>query len=210
MIISRLQDSGLVYSCNVYLITGDWKRLEDITTVIDVGSDPAVLDHLEQLNTGIGKKKIEQVVLTHSHSDHTALLPLIRERYQPQVLAFYPFTEGIDRILVHGEHVRMGDRDFEVIHTPGHSMDSISLFNRDEGVLFVGDTPVIIRTPDGGYETDFVAAMGLLCRREVKSIYFGHGNPITQGAQSILRQSLQNIKKANQHRPPVLPEESRC
>ena len=64
MRILRLRATGRIYSSNVYLITGDWKGLSDPNTLVDVGADPAVLDHLEELDTGLGKPKVERVVLT--------------------------------------------------------------------------------------------------------------------------------------------------
>ena len=194
MKIISVQGAGRIYSSNVYLVLGDWNRIEDLNTLVDVGNDPAVLDQLEEMHTGVGKKKVEQVVLTHSHSDHTALLPLIRERYNPTVFAFSPYLDGVDHVLKHGQLLRMGDREFEVIHTPGHSDDSISLFNVEDGLLFVGDTPVIIRSQGGSYEEGFVQAMQNICHRNVKKIYFGHGEPICQGVQSLLAASLANIR----------------
>lgn len=83
MKIISVQGSGRIYTSNVYLVLGDWNRIQDINTLVDVGSDPAILDQLEAMHTGVGKKKIDQVVLTHCHSDHTAMLSLIRERYHP-------------------------------------------------------------------------------------------------------------------------------
>jgi len=197
---------GHVYSSNVYLVLGEWKRIEDINTLVDVGSDPSILDQLEIIPTGVGKKKVEQVVLTHCHSDHTALLSLIRERYHPTVFAFSAYLEGVDHVLEHGQRLLMGDRVFEVIHTPGHSEDSISLFNEDHGILFVGDAPVIVRSGGGGHEKGFVQAMKNICQRNVKEIYFGHGDPICQGAQSLLTDSLKNIREANREFKQVMKE----
>jgi glyoxylase-like metal-dependent hydrolase (beta-lactamase superfamily II) len=90
----------------------------------------------------------------------------------------------------------MGDREFEVIHSPGHSEDSICLFNEDEGVLFAGDTQVIVRSGNGGYEDGFVKAMEDICQRQVREIYFGHGAPLCQGARGALWDSLKNIREA--------------
>lgn len=39
-----------------------------------------------------------------------------------------------------GEHIELGGRTIEVIATPGHTPDSISLFDAANGVLFTGDT----------------------------------------------------------------------
>ncbi len=206
MKIISVPDSGLVYSSNVYLVQGEWKRIEDINTLVDVGNDPAILDQLEKMNTGLGKKKVEQVVLTHCHSDHTGLLSLIRERYNPTVFAFSPYLEGVDHVLEHGQRLRMGDREYDVIHTPGHSEDSICLFNEEDGVLFVGDAQVIVRSGVGGYEEGFVQAMKNICQRNVKEIYFGHGDPICEGVQGLLTYSLKNIRAANRRTKQVMKE----
>ena len=188
-----------VYSSNVYMVMGDWKRIEDMNTLVDVGNDPSIIEVIGSMNMGVGKKKVEQVILTHDHSDHTGILPLIKAAFHPVIYAFSPFMEGVDHILRHGDTLRMGDRDFEVLHTPGHSSDSVCLYNKDHGDLFVGDTPVMIRSVDGGYEDGFYQAMIKLCRKDVKTIYFGHGEPLAYQAQEMLQLSLQNIRSSMMH-----------
>jgi glyoxylase-like metal-dependent hydrolase (beta-lactamase superfamily II) len=106
------------------------------------------------------------------------------------VLAFSPSLAGVDATVRDGDSVRMGDQRFEVIHTPGHSSDSICLYNEAEGVLFAGDTPLVITSPVGSYETGFQAALEKLCSRDVRRIYFGHGPPLTEGCNERLRESL--------------------
>ena len=175
-----------VYTSNVYLVIGEWKRIEDINTLIDVGNDPSIIEVIKKIDTGIGKKKVEQVILTHEHFDHTGILSLIIKEYDPVVYAYSPFLEGVTHTLGDEEIIRIGDKNFEVIHTPGHSSDSISLYNADTRVLFVGDTPVIIRGLNGGYEDDFINAFKKLCHKKVKSIYFGHGDPVLNGGHSLL------------------------
>jgi glyoxylase-like metal-dependent hydrolase (beta-lactamase superfamily II) len=190
MRVAPLMNRGEIYSSNVYLVLGDWSRLGDVNTLVDVGSDPSVLESLEQAPTGVGKSKVEQVVLTHGHSDHCALLPRIREAFQPRVLAFSPSIEGVDDLLRDGQVIRMGDRDFEVIHTPGHSSDSVCLYNRTQGVLFAGDAPVVTASPGGAYEPPFLAALEKLCRRDVRLIYFGHGAPLGERCNERLHETL--------------------
>jgi glyoxylase-like metal-dependent hydrolase (beta-lactamase superfamily II) len=48
----------------------------------------------------------------------------------------------VGRILRDGDVVRVGSRELEVIHTPGHSYGSISVYDRREKALITGDTPV--------------------------------------------------------------------
>jgi glyoxylase-like metal-dependent hydrolase (beta-lactamase superfamily II) len=189
MRIVTLENSGEVYSSQVYLVLGDASRLEDVNTLVDVGQDPAILASIERAPTGVGKWPVEQVVLTHNHSDHCALLPQVREAFHPKVFAFSPNTDGVDRLLRDGDSIKMGDEYFEVIHTPGHSSDSICLYNRAEGVLFAGDTPVVNASATGTYEPEFLAALEKVCACDVRTIYFGHGPPLTENCNERLRES---------------------
>lgn len=43
------------------------------------------------------------------------------------------------RLLWDGDHIDLGDRRFEVIHTPGHSPGGIALWEAATGILFSGD-----------------------------------------------------------------------
>ncbi len=193
MQVIQLKGSDTIYSSNAFLVLGEWNAVSDVTTLVDVGADPAMADALDHINTGVGKKKIDRVVLTHTHSDHTLNLNLLRKRYHHEVLAFSPYFEGVDRVLKNGEMIRMGERWFEVIHMPGHSDDSIVLYNSDEGVLFAGDTPLVINSPGGTYNQGFVQALKALCRKHVKVVYSGHGDPLWKGAREVLRHSLENV-----------------
>jgi glyoxylase-like metal-dependent hydrolase (beta-lactamase superfamily II) len=194
MKIINVNGQNNIYSSNVYLVMSDWKRIEDLNTLIDVGNDPSIIQSLDNINTGVGKKKIDQVILTHNHSDHTGILPLIKKIFHPRVFAFSPFLDGVDHILHDREKIRLGDKIFEVIHTPGHSSDSVSLYCEETGVLFVGDTPVVIRSEGGAYEADFFAALKALSQKFIKSIYLGHGDPILDNAQEVIMSSLRNVQ----------------
>jgi len=196
MKIVQVTGGDKIYTSNVYLVLGDWKTIDDVNALVDAGADPAMVHALKDIPTGVGKKKLDKVVLTHTHSDHTVNLPLLKRTYHPKVYAFSPYYEGVDRVLTDGEIFRMGDREFEVIHIPGHSDDSILLFNKEEGVLFAGDSPLVINSPGGSYNPGFVATLKALCKKSVKSIYFGHGDPLHKGAREILKNSLENVLKS--------------
>ena len=189
MRVLTLENSGQVYTSLAYLVLGSNSRLEDINTLVDVGQDPAILASIERAPTGVGKWPVEQVALTHSHSDHCALLPWVREAFHPKVFAFSPNVAGVDAPLRDGDTIRMGDEAFEVIHMPGHSSDSVCFYNQAEGVLFAGDSPVLIASEGGTYEAGFIAALEKLCARDIRRIYFGHGAPLTERCNERLRES---------------------
>jgi glyoxylase-like metal-dependent hydrolase (beta-lactamase superfamily II) len=60
----------------------------------------------------------------------------------------------IDRTLQHGDIIDLGNRAFEVIHTPGHSPGGIGLFEKSTGIFLSGD--IIYDGPliDDAYHSD--------------------------------------------------------
>ena len=197
MNIIRIQAGEKIYSSNAYFVLGDWKRIEDVNTLIDVGSDPGIVEKINEMNTGIGKNKVEQVILTHSHSDHTAALAAVKKAFSPKVFAFSPHTDGVDFLLKNGDRVRIGDRICDILHFPVHSDDSIVIHNAQDGDLFVGDTPVIIQANGGTYDRRFRESLEALCRKNIKSIFFGHGDPLITGAKQAIMSSLRIIRQAH-------------
>ena len=196
MKIINLTEEKRLYTSNVYLVLGTWNAVQDVNTLVDVGRDHEVMRLIEEASTGVGKKRVEQVVLTHSHYDHTSLLPQIIKAYHPVVYAFSHSLPGVDHILTDGEVLKLGDRTFEVIYTPGHSSDSICLYCEEDRVLFAGDTPVLINSTDAGHEDVFIQALYELCKRGVKAIYFGHGEPLLENCSARLADSLKNVRIA--------------
>ena len=203
-IINLTESKSMIYSSNAYLILGDWNAIDDANTLVDVGNDPLAIEKIRQIATGVGKKAIEQVIITHGHFDHTGILPQMRATFAPIVYAQSTFV-GPDIVMEDGARIKCGDRTFEVIHTPGHSDDSICLYCQSDGALFVGDTPVVIRSTNQDYDQRFVNALERLCHKEVRAIYFGHGDPILQNAQAVLTESLKNVQLAYAVRRVTLP-----
>ncbi len=83
----------------------------------------------------------------------------------------------VTRLLEDGDVLDLGDRRFEVIHTPGHSPGGIALFERASGVLFSGDIvydgPLIEDLP----HADAVAyerSMRRLLELPVRVVHGGH------------------------------------
>ena len=81
------------------------------------------------------------------------------------------------RVVEDGDIIDLGDRHFEVLHTPGHSIGSISLWEEKTGILFSGDTIYDGPLLDGdyeGYESDYTASMERLLKIPVQIVYGGH------------------------------------
>lgn len=196
MKIINLSEDSNTYTSNVYLLTGDWNCIKDINTLIDVGRDPNVINAIYQASTGVGKAKVEKVIITHNHYDHASLLPQIKSLFKPQVYACSSFLEGVDTCVKGGEVIKIADVTAEIIYSPGHSNDSICIYFGEDGILFAGDTPLIIRSPGSSYEPGFIKALEYICRKDVQKIYFGHGGPLLQGCNEALRETLRNVRKS--------------
>jgi glyoxylase-like metal-dependent hydrolase (beta-lactamase superfamily II) len=193
MKIINLTEDSKVYTSNAYLVLGTWNALADMNTLVDVGRDPLIIDKVNNINTGVGKRRIDQVVLTHNHYDHTGLLPLIRETFNPRIYGFSSQIEGIDQILKSGDTLRLGERDFTVFHAPGHSSDSILLYCKEEGVLFTGDVSLAIRSASGTYDPLFQEILGYLIHEDIKAIYMGHGKPILERCNETINETYKNV-----------------
>jgi len=166
---------------NTYLI-GD----EEVT-VIDPG--PALHEHIEAIIQA--SANIKQILLTHTHPDHspgTRLLQdnigvpvfaLITESSKDQDITFTP-----ERILIDGEIITNEYYSIEVIHTPGHASNHLCYLLKDEKLLFTGDhimdgSTVVIASPDGSMQ-DYIDSLAKLKEYDLNKIAPGHGELIDE------------------------------
>ena len=81
------------------------------------------------------------------------------------------------RILEDGDIVDLGDRAFEVIHTPGHSPGGIALWEEKTETLFSGDIlydgPLIEDTYHSN-AADYLASMERLLKIPARVVHGGH------------------------------------
>jgi len=159
-----------------------------------VGRDEKIIEGIESTSTGVGKKRVEQICVTHSHYDHVEMLKRIKKKYKSKVYAFSKHLPSVDHILKDGETCKMGDRIFEVIHCPGHSHDSVCFYCKEEGVLFSGDAPIKIIDSKGTHEDALIAVLERLVQLKIQTIYFGHGLPYTGNCTKMLETSLKHAK----------------
>jgi glyoxylase-like metal-dependent hydrolase (beta-lactamase superfamily II) len=89
------------------------------------------------------------------------------------------------RLLEDGDVIDLGDRRFEVIHTPGHSPGGIALWEAATGVLFSGDIVYDGPLIEDTYHSDaahYIASMLRLLELPVRVVHGGHF-PSYEGAR---------------------------
>ncbi|MGI9318827.1 MAG: MBL fold metallo-hydrolase [bacterium] len=81
------------------------------------------------------------------------------------------------RIIEEGDVIDLGDRQFEVIYTPGHSPGGIMLYEKSTQILFSGDTVYDGPLIDDAYHSDiadYIATMERIYDLPVRVIHGGH------------------------------------
>jgi len=93
------------------------------------------------------------------------------------------------RLVSEGDVVDLGDRQFEVLHLPGHSPGSIALWDSSDGTLIAGDAiydGIIVDDIPGADIADYCRTMRRLQHLPVRVVHGGHNG-------SFGRERLQEI-----------------
>ncbi len=171
--------------CNAWLVGDD-----DEVIVIDPG------EHAGAVLEAAGDREIIAVICTHGHARHVAAAVEVAERDEAPValhrsdLLFWRMTyDDVDPEIemAAGGRFDVSDVALEVIHTPGHTPGSVSLYCEDLEVVFTGDTLAAVGpVPHEGEYPDFakqLTAIGerLLDLPPATRVLPGHGEETTIG-----------------------------
>ena len=145
----RIEEYDAASSVYMYLLEGTRESV-----LIDTGFGMINIKEIVQMLT----KLPVFVINTHGHFDHTGGNSLFSKVYQheadvvvyhshnskkmQQLFPQYVFSKPLEKITaIHdGDVFDLGARTLEVIHSPGHSIGSICILDREQRWLFTGDT----------------------------------------------------------------------
>jgi hydroxyacylglutathione hydrolase len=198
---------GYDFSSNVYLIRGDY------LSIIDPGND--YLIYMELFRQGIKPTDIKKVAITHGHPDHCmGVMELFRG---------YPgMTRDLDvEVILHeagpmefkeilqqggirytevkgGETINLSGIEFQVIHTPGHTLDGLCYYHADTKTLFSGDTvlPEAMADMDqggGGRMDHYLYSLRTLRKMEIEHVMPGHGGIAPLVGQRVVRDTYEGL-----------------
>ena len=152
--------------CNCYLLDLGGKIL-----IIDPG------DEGDKIIKAIGNKCVVGIIITHYHFDHIGALDEIVNKYGVNVYDKTNMNEGNNRI---------DNFIFDVVYTPGHKEDLITIYFKEDKVMFCGD--FIFRNNigrcdlPGGNIKDMINSINKIKKydRDI-IIYPGHGDRTSIG-----------------------------
>lgn len=152
--ILNIDIAGNGHVTNCYIV---YDNITKETIIIDPGYDAnKIIKRIEK-----HKLKPKYAVFTHCHGDHIGAIDELKYKYDDmdiainkndvegylnpninytQALGLNQPKEMITVKLDDNDKIYIGDIEFEIIHTPGHTVGGMCLYNKENDILFSGDT----------------------------------------------------------------------
>lgn len=197
---------GYDFSSNIYVLKGNY------LTIVDPGNDYTALMALFDLDYKL--EDIKKIVLTHGHRDHAMGIfellnyPTIMENKNIEIIIHEKGPEGFKKIIEEtdfpftlvkgGETLDLGGSEWEVISTPGHTMDGISLYHASTKTAFTGDTILPYGMADvddsaGGRLDHYLFSVKELLKRDIENILPGHGVPVVSAGRRVTEVAYEGV-----------------
>lgn len=154
MILKQLKiDTWVGDPTNCYVILDEPSK--EIIVIDPAGDVDKIIKLIEILNG-----KLKYIYLTHCHGDHILGVRELKEKCGGKILIHRDDAQGLndktinlsmyidipeielepDSIVDDNDLIHLGNLEFRVIHTPGHTKGSSSLYCKKENCIFSGDT----------------------------------------------------------------------
>ncbi len=190
MLVHQLQVGGMQNFCYI---------VEDDDTSAAIIIDPSW--DLTELETVIKRNnlQIKYIVNTHHHFDHTLGNEAMTESTGAPIVQHELSELKHDISVKDGDLVEFGNSELKVLHTPGHSKDSICLIG--DGKIFSGDTLFVgncgrIDLPGGSSRDLYRSLFDVLYTLDDSLVLYsghnyGHLKTSTLGEQKMTNHVLQ-------------------
>lgn len=179
--------------------TNTWLLWADPDSVVLVDPGPDAPEHLAAVEKVLDGRRVRHILLTHGHADHSAGARLFSETLRAPVRALDPYHRLGDEGLEPGAVIEFADLTIEVVGTPGHTSDSVSMYLPRQAALLTGDTVLgrgttVVAHPDGRLR-DYLDSLNrlheLVAERDATQVWPGHG-PALPDAAAALRAYLEH------------------
>jgi glyoxylase-like metal-dependent hydrolase (beta-lactamase superfamily II) len=157
---------------------------------------------------------IKKIVLTHGHRDHCMGVfeflryPPIWEKKEIEIIIHAAGPAEFKKTLQEygfnpteiegGETLDLSGFEWEAIHTPGHTIDSICLYNQATKTAITGDTvlPNTMADADkagGGKFDHYLYGLKQLMKKEIENILPGHDVPVARTGRQAVEQTYEGV-----------------
>ena len=175
----------------------------DTVAVVDPGPNDG--GHLDALLGAIAGRRVEAILLTHTHLDHSALAPRLKAAVDAPVWSggrhrlsrprrlfeINPVARQSDwrhvpdRVLADGERVTVGGVQLDVVATPGHCANHLAFGLPGTPWLLSGDhvmgwNSTLVSVPDGSMG-EYLKSLERLIGLDYSSYLPAHGDAIADG-----------------------------
>ena len=221
-----LDNESETYSYVVYDESGGSAVVIDSVLDFDYKSGRTSTDGAERILAFVAAEnlQVEWILETHAHADHLSAAPFLREQLGAKIgigehikevqtifrdvfnleKEFLPNGSQFDHLFHDGETFRVGQLEFRVLHTPGHTPADLAYIVNDSAV-FVGDTLFLpdVGTarcdfPGGSSTTLFRSIQKLLALPPETTMYICHDYP-TEGREHTCHTTVGMQKQHNIH-----------
>jgi len=171
---------------------------EDEVAIIDPGPD--IPDHLKALERAIGGRRVQAIMCTHTHRDHSpASRPLAQATGAPIIGCASLSMDGTgleagfdaayapERVLRDGEAIAVDGRPVVAVATPGHTSNHLCFAYGDallSGDHVMGWSTTVVVPPDGDM-AEYMRSLDKLRQRDDRVYYPAHGPPVTNPKQYV-------------------------
>ena len=180
------QDMRPGWFCSVVVVFG-----ENNIGIVDTGYENTPTDYVFPLLRDKGRSldEVDLIVNTHRDGDHIRGNIVFKENTGALIVAHSLEAEAIpsmDKTMEDGEVLKLGDRLFKVIHTPGHRPGAVCLLDEEHKVMITGDSICgeredLIRMDKGIY----IESLRKLLEMETDLMIMSH--PFKPAGKNILR-----------------------
>ena len=202
----RISDDIFVFTSGLYAqVTAGAVLTSEGAVIIDTLPFPSETQQIAEFISKRSSNGIRYVILTHYHADHTYGAYLFRNA---QVISHSLCRDWIaqhgqtgldearaqtpeladakirlpDVVFEGGEMtLRMGNKTLQLLYSPGHTLDSIVVYIKEDRILFAADTVMPVPYIVDGDPKAFVESLKMIHALSLENVVQGHGEVVLRG-----------------------------
>ena len=202
----RISDDIFVFTSGMYAqVTAGAVLTSEGAVIIDTLPFPSETRQIIEFVSKRSPNGIRYVILTHYHADHTYGAYLFRnseiishalcrdwlvQHGQAGLEASRAHTPDLAEVQLHipdvvfesGEMtLRMGNKTLQLLHSPGHTLDSTVVHIKEDKILFAADTVMPVPYIVDGDPGIFVESLRMIRGLSLENVVQGHGEVVLRG-----------------------------